>query len=226
MNPIELTSTDTYDSVSIPGGRYTLRKWSPKRRREYNMAMAGPLHEYRLVQDELTDIYAKARAMREAVDLMPCNCGHAQHFGPDDADGIAGIKECPEPGCGCNLPRRDANLEPADQLTYSRLRERESMLSNDEMGPIRLRWAVASIEGIVVDGKPLDVDGLIDNGPDELANEITAKILETLFPSPKLLKNSSSPTTSQAPVAGTTNNTGADTASVQTSNSGGGATVV
>lgn len=210
-DPIQYSSTEPFESASHPGATFTLRKWSPKRRREYNAKMAPLLHDCRLVDDELSEIYSKARELRKQVDIEPCDCGHAQHFGETNPDtGVAEIKKCPE--CDCLLPRKEANLDPKDQLAFTRLQAKRNMIENDELQPTRLRWAVASIEGIITDGKPLDVEILIEAGPDTLALEISQKIEEMLFPTPEQIKNSSSPITSHPQVDGATKSTGVDTA--------------
>lgn len=214
--PIQYSSTEPFESATHPGATFVLNKWSPKRRRKYNEAMAPLLHKERLLEDDLAEIYTKARELRKQVEIEPCDCEHAQHFGDTNPDtGISEIKKCPE--CDCMLPRKEAHLEPKDELEFVRLQSELGMLKNDELHPTRLRWAVVSIEGILADGKPLDVEVLIELGPDTLAHEINKKIEEMLFPTPEQTKNSLSPITSHPQVDGATKSTGVDTATSATS---------
>lgn len=190
-------STETFDSTSFPGVKFTLRKWSVGRRKQYHAALSEPLHRLRLIQDELNDLYALEKAAQERANIAPCTCSHGEHEGP-----------CQTPGCTCKM----GVLEPAQLNQAQKLLSDRMELIVDEIQPARIRWAVASIEGIEVDGEPLTVDRLIENGPDELSAEIDAKIEEMLFPREPEVKNSSSPTTSTAPAAGETKSTSAEPA--------------
>jgi hypothetical protein len=67
-----------------------------------------------------------------------------------------------------------------------------------EIQPVYIRWGIAKIEGLVIDGQEATIETLLSDGPDDLADEIFAQIEGRAELSASETKNSESPTTSSA----------------------------
>ena len=61
-----------------------------------------------------------------------------------------------------------------------------------------LRWGVVAIEGLLVDGRPADVEVLLDEGPEELVREAVALVRREAGLSEQERKNSESHSTTVA----------------------------
>src|ERR1022692_2203436 len=58
----------------------------------------------------------------------------------------------------------------------SEARAAETALLSAEIDAIHLRWGLAAIDGLEIDGAPATADSLIDAGPEELVREILAAV--------------------------------------------------
>lgn len=56
----------------------------------------------------------------------------------------------------------------------------ELALAEREIQQIYLRWGLAAIDGLHIDGEPATPESLIANGPEELANEVLEHIQKTI----------------------------------------------
>ena len=205
-SPIQLTSTKTFESKTITGIKFTLRKWSVKRRREHNEVMAPLLHRERLIQaDEAEFWQAQTEANKEAA-ILPCKCGHMVTV---DAGEVEHDGPCVVANCEC----RHGVLPGSMYVDHGERIEKVNSIVNNEMVPARLRWAVESIEGLEMDGAPVDVERLIELGPDNLSKEIYDEITAMLFPTDEEVKNSSSPITSTPQADGATKTGAVESAS-------------
>jgi len=54
----------------------------------------------------------------------------------------------------------------------------EAGILAQEVDAMYLRWALAGVEGLEIDGDPATVEHLLDRGPEELAREIVTAIKE------------------------------------------------
>lgn len=187
------TSTQEFDSTTQAGVKFVLRKWSVKRRRQYNEKMAPLLQKERLIQLEEADYWAALEEAKKIACTEVCSCKKHEHVGKRD-------EPCEQPNCECKHGR----LTGQEYVDHAERIEQINGIINNEMVPERLRWAVESISGIETDGKPVDVEVLIELGPDDLAQEIHRKIEEMLFPTPDEVKNSSSPIIGTLPGDGAT----------------------
>lgn len=93
------------------------------------------------------------------------------------------------------------------------LRREADIMMDEFYRPARVKWGVASIKGININGSPATVDSQLAFGPPDLTTELFNKVEEVSRLSPDKLKKSSLPTISSAPVVGSENNTTASDAS-------------
>lgn len=195
-------STVTVNSKTFPGVRFTLRKWSVNRRREYNMAIAGMLARLRDIQDEQELLVEELRAAINRSKIAPCLCSHS----PEGHSKETG--QCTVRDCDCRRPDfpRDKQRR-SETLLMDTLRIRV-----EEMQPAVLRWGLVSVDGLEIDGAAATVESLIESGPDDLVREIADELDELLGLRGESAKNSESPTTSGAPADGAMKNSGAPSA--------------
>jgi hypothetical protein len=168
-------STESFESKAFPGVTVKLKKMSQRRRAEFNINMAPLL--------------AKARSL--AIANEPIEQEYAEHLKACEIAKENGAVELPV------FPD-----DKMDQLGKAWTEQRR--FEQDEMAPPLLRWGVASIDGLTIDGKPATVESLIDAGPPELTEEITAEVTRVMRLSSAEIKNSGSPTTSGAVADGAT----------------------
>lgn len=101
----------------------------------------------------------------------------------------------------------------ADKLKELVLASHEmSLFVFKEWYPAWIRWGIAKIEGLEIDGAVADVERLIEEGPDELIQE-AVKVAESGGLSLDEQKNSASPGGSADQAGGTTPTSTAETAS-------------
>jgi hypothetical protein len=195
-------STEPVNSKLFSGVSYTLRRMSVSRRTAFNLAMASYLgkqrdiwHEREPLQAELVSIVNEFRLAANA-ETLPASATIAEH-----------------------LKERDANPKIRERFTDEKVQQlmdllaKEQRLDQDEMQPALVRWGLAKIEGLEIDGTPATVDLLIDAGPPELFTEIAEEISRVMQLSSVEARNLPSPTTSGAPVAEATNDSSASLAS-------------
>jgi hypothetical protein len=77
-------------------------------------------------------------------------------------------------------------------------RDAETALLAAEIDETHLRWGLAKIEGLDIDGAPATADSLIDAGPEELVKEILAAIRHETGLDAEERKNFAPPSTSCA----------------------------
>ncbi len=194
-------STDIFESKLVPGVKYKLRKMSHGRRMEYNERGAGVFQKLLEIDREREPLLEEIRRSENAAKISPCSCSH------DAEKHSAETGRCLEPGCDCRHPQlTDEARRLAD------LNMKSFQLIVDELYPLRIRWGVASIEGLDIDGKPATVDALLEAMPDAVIAELAGEIDRLMKLSPEEQLAFRSPGTSAAPVAGQTQSTSAATA--------------
>jgi len=92
-------------------------------------------------------------------------------------------------------------LETIERLALtppSEARAAETALLGAEIDAIHLRWGLAALSGLDIDGAPATADSLIDAGPEELVREILTAVRRETGLSVDERKNSAPPSTSCA----------------------------
>lgn len=106
--------------------------------------------------------------------------------------------------------REFTNKEDEQEMMY--LLDDLTTFKQTEVYPAYLRWGVASLEGLEIDGEPATVDSLLELGPPELVEEILAAIEGRSEITADAAQNLGLPTTTPAAVEQATQVTNADTA--------------
>jgi hypothetical protein len=167
-------STESFESKNFAGVTVKLKKMSQRRRAEFNLTMAALLDKARNIDIANEPLELEYSAFLKSVDAAKASDSELPVFPDDKLDAL---------GKAWTAKRR---------------------FEQDEMAPPLLRWGVASIEGLVIDGKPADIELLIDAGPPELCEEISYQVTRVMNLSAAERKNSESPTTSGAVADGAT----------------------
>lgn len=170
--PFQYESTRAFESRTCPGVRITLKKWSDQRR------------------TELYSITAEARKRQREIIMQGAalNERRAPVLEDDGSKRIniySGevVKEFTN-----EIDRTEFNLWVNDLEEFR----------HRELCPVYVRWGVAKIEGLVIDGQDATVDTLLSDGPRDLADEIFAELEGRVELSAVETKNSESPTISSA----------------------------
>jgi hypothetical protein len=111
--------------------------------------------------------------------------------------------------------------DPEAARQIAKLTREMADLADNEMTPTWVRWGLASIEGLEIDGEPATVESLIESGPPDLYQEVAEAVRKEAGLTAEEQGESGSPTTSPAPGDGRTSNTGAGPASESGSTSEG-----
>jgi len=74
--------------------------------------------------------------------------------------------------------------------------ETEAALLAGEIDRVYVRWGLAAVEGLEIDGKPATAEQLVENGPEDLVAEVLALVRKEAGLSEEELKNSASHSTS------------------------------
>lgn len=187
---MNIVSTVTLQSKAIPGVTVRLHKRTVGRRQQLEQAML-PLEEVR---------EGFAREIRE---LQQEYFGQKQ-FLPEEIDALT--RALP--------PERETAYSEAMEAILARF-DREYWQPRI---PVILRWAIRSIDGLDIDGKPATPDSLYLDGADEaeaLIGEIMDALQGNLGLSADESKNSESPSTSPAVEGMTQSSTTAGDASLK-----------
>lgn len=195
-------STEPVESKLFPGVSYTLRRMSVSRRTAFHLAIASYLgkqrdiwHEREPLQADLASVVNEFR-VAESKEPLSTSVSVSEY-----------------------LAERAANPKIEERFPNEKIQQlmdlfaKEQRLDQDEMQPALVRWGLAKIEGLEIDGSPATVDSLLDAGPLELFTEIAEKISRVMQLSAVEARNLSSPTTSGAPVAEATSDSSASPAS-------------
>lgn len=98
--------------------------------------------------------------------------------------------------------------EVRDRQKLAELSDQWDFIQREEISPITLKWGLASMEGLSVDGRPATIDNYRE-WPSALFDEVLNMIAIEIGLNGAEEKNSESPTTSGAPVGGTPTSTSA-----------------
>jgi hypothetical protein len=100
---------------------------------------------------------------------------------------------------------------------FSELGSDAEFLTASDYYPARLKWGLAKIEGIEIDGAPATADSLLQSGPPDLVREILLKIDTVSSMSSEELRNFQPRSTSQKAADGNDQSTTATNAEPQNS---------
>jgi hypothetical protein len=167
-------STESFESKSFAGVTVKLKKMSQRRRAEFNLNMAALLDKARNIDIANEPLESEYGEFVKALEAAKAASTDLPTFPEDKLDAL---------GKAWTAKRR---------------------FEQDEMAPPLLKWGVASIEGLVIDGQAANVELLIDAGPPELCEEISYQVTRVMNMSAAERKNSESPTTSGAVADGAT----------------------
>lgn len=95
---------------------------------------------------------------------------------------------------------------------YRELREDAEFTKASDYYPARLKWGLAKISGIEIDGQPANADSLIEAGPTDLVREIIQQIDELATMTSEQLRNFPLRSTSPEAADGNANDTTASDA--------------
>lgn len=184
-------STQTFKSTTTPGVSFTLVKINVRQRLLFNLKMAKQFEELRAIyrkRKPFDDAYQDAiKAAREKARPEIDALMQAESLTREDA--IKRLK-IPLDFAADKLDQMVALIEEAD--TYDAR----------EVTPELVRYFLASIEGLTIDGEAATAALLIDKGPDELYREIAAAIAQQMGMTPEEKTNLQFAGTSKQPADG------------------------
>ncbi len=194
-------SKQTVMSKLINGVSYTLLKMSHGRRAAYSVAMAHALAKQADIQREYATLSDRKRERAKAAALEPCVCVDHPHA-PGDS------QQCSVDGCKC----REAH-DAAEAEGIAALEQSLAELVVGEINPALVKWGLAEIAGLLIDGRPATPESLLADGPEDLVHEIASEVSRLLRVSPAETENFASPSTSGALADGPTSDSTAPSAS-------------
>ncbi len=196
---MDFTSTQAFTSSVDPSVTFTIQKMTRGRRIKFNLQIAPLLEKERMLGAEASDVDALTDPYRLEAKKAACSCSHAsEQHDPDSG-------ACLAQDCRCKWPTIPSELRAKTADVIGRIKNLEQM----EFEPALIRWALVSIEGLVIDGAPATAETLVESGPEDVVSEIVAEIRKLIGLSPEERKNSELPTTSGALADGQTSNSSA-----------------
>jgi hypothetical protein len=105
-----------------------------------------------------------------------------------------------------------AKLDQEQALEFAELNRETAVMEDTVIIPAYLRTFINKIEGLEIDGQAATVDLLLEDGPEELVDELYGGIVKLLTVSKDEAKNSESPSTSVAVEGGSPTPTSATSA--------------
>lgn len=210
-----------FESKLVPGLKFKLRKMSHGRRMEFNLGGAEIFAKLREAERELEPVQEEIQRAKGAARIEPCICGDSHAHTPSKkvipADGDTPAREedgddpktpCIAPNCHCREPKPE-NKAFERQLE---LLKKHQAIFVDEFNPYRIRWAVAEITGLEIDGEPTTINSFLREMPDAVIKEVADAIDDVMKLTLDEQLGFKSPTTSGAPVDGKSLNSSAPTA--------------
>lgn len=234
-------STTEFHSKLAPGVTYRLRKLSQKRRIELNLRTAEVASKIADLQRSLDPVNEEIERAEAIARIEPCACNHpleethqpvkdaleiakaADQVELVDLCHLASTNRCLVHRCPCREPKPDPAV--GNYAKRKEIQDKVLEVAYSEMHPIYIRWGVAEIQGLDIDGSPATVDSLISDGPESLVNELGEEIQRLLVMSPDEVLGFKQPTTSGAAVDGKEKSTTAPSANeksfIETANAAG-----
>lgn len=207
-------STTEYKLKAIPGVTIKLRKMSHGRRMKLNQDAADIFSKIGDVQRELEPIEESIKDAEAVAKTAPCSCPEADP--PHEHD--EATHRCKTAGCECRMPQPDPTLGG-----YPRRAELTSKMFDIlvyELYPVYMRWGIASVQGLDIDGVPATADSMVEAMPENVIYEIGGEIQRLIRLSPEEVLSFGSPSTSGAAVDGQAQPTALSTAPPASGTSG------
>lgn len=199
------SSTITFNSVLCTGLTYTLRKISHHERSLIFEQTADIVSEIQMISSEAMEYAEEIDRATEAAKIEPCSCKHKLDKKEDPHD--LETKRCMVPRCKCRKPVYENDA----WRKYSQLKEKESAIIYSRLWPVNIRTIVQSVDGLLIDGKPITIDTLLTKAPDGLIKEVVAEIDRIMGLTTSEQLAFELPGTSSATATRPTSNTSADT---------------
>lgn len=201
---MQYDSTIRFDSEVIPGVWFDVHKPSYGRKIEFDTLNC----EYRARVREISKQHRKLRADYDALVQE-----HSYEIERQVRDIKKSLGEARDEDMAAveariaELEASEPEIDPALIEKMEDLGEESVRLTHTLYNPARLRWGLAAIDGLKINGEAATVETLIKSGPYELTMEILAVIDNVSALSSEKLKNLPSPTTFSALVAATVSST-------------------
>lgn len=215
----EYFSAEVFNSTICPEVSFRLRKMSKGRRTSFNLKVAALLDKKNKLQQALLPISEEITRAEEQARHEPCSCQHAldpslvsarleeiKRINPNvaldvvDACHSSITRRCMVEKCGCREPKPDPAIGGYE--AYRDIMEKLINLETDELGVERLRFFVASVQGLKIDGQEATVDALIEDGPEALIDEVSSALGKLLALTPEEALGFRQPTTGDAAAVG------------------------
>lgn len=216
---MEYSSTVTIPSTVYPGLSYQLHKPSYGRVLEFDRQNAAFRQKARALNKRSLELSEEVDAQRKDWTRTQ-EAKRAEAVKNEDNAAVARIdagfeferlidlaqrgptaeqrKEIAEKLAALPADKETFQIDPAVLQAIRDVREEADALTASEYNPQRLRWGLASIAGLTINGKPATGELLFSDGPTDLVREILAKIDAIASMTPDELRNFGQPSTSSA----------------------------
>jgi hypothetical protein len=186
---MEFSTSTEHQSKAFPDGvTFSIRRMGISKRTEVELATADLRARQRELQRDLAPLYELDKAEYDQLrDLHQQLLAAKAEDSPPILDAIDAV-------------RKQLALKP-HALEREKLEE-AARIADRQIEPAWVRAGLISIEGITVNGKPLDSDVLCEYGPRELFAEVFAAVWAEAYLSGTDSKNLPSPITSGQKVDG------------------------
>ena len=196
---LEYFSIEQYESKICPGVVVELKKLSKGRRSSFNLRIAEKLARKSDLQRQLLPVSEEITRAEEAAKSEPCTCAHMlnpdlvtdklaeikRQFGPSVSIEIVDqchssiTRRCMVEGCNCREPKPDEAIGGYEK--YRTIMDKLVSLETDEIGVERLKFFVAKVQGLKIDGRDLLTgEDLIEYAPEALTDEVSGEISRLL----------------------------------------------
>jgi hypothetical protein len=208
---MDYKSTFTITSEYDPSIEYDLYKPSYDRRLKFDMETAQAREKSRELSKRHKELEGELREVEaEFEESKAEEKTRIQALIDNAPDADTAARHIAE------LEKLTRETAPVDEDTLNKLEkmnEEARIIYAFDFNPKRVRWGLAAVRGLKINGKEADVELLIAEGPTDLFNEVLHKIEEINGLSSEQLKNSLLPTTSARVEQGSDRNTIAPSAS-------------
>lgn len=197
------STTETFESKIAPGVVYKLKKMSHGRRMKLNEKASSIFAQIDELQRQLIPIDEEIKRAEDEAKIEPCSCSHEDHEEE--------TKRCKTPGCKCREPKPDPEIGGYEKKLKLQVEVMDVVIG--KLYPEYIKWGIADIQGLNIDGKPATVDSLIEDAPEALVAEVGEEIQRLIRLSPDEVMGFKQPTISDGQVVGLTTDTTAPSAS-------------
>ena len=191
---MDYKSTIEFESKVAPGVIFILRRMSHTRRIMLNLKAAATFTKINELSTALEPIKEEIERAEAAARLEPCTCSHEDH----DSE----TKRCTVKGCECRLPRPSEEIGGYTAFAKAQADVFQELINS--LYPAYIRWGLAEVQGLNIDGKPATAESILDAGDERLVAELGSEIQRLIRLGPDETLGFKQPTTSGAAVEGQT----------------------